>query len=172
MDFRAQLLHEHSRANADVLLEYLEEHPEALSEFMAQFFGEEGVVVQRAAMVVGDLGRREPASLIPFHHQLIAAASEPVHPAVRRNVMRYFSELPLERIAEDAQGHLLDLAFRITASPSDAVAMRVFAMQIVANFCVLYPELKDELRGVIEDQIAEGASAGFLNRGKKILAKL
>jgi hypothetical protein len=25
---------------------------------------------------------------------------------------------------------------------------------------------------VIEDQIAEGASAGFLNRGKKILAKL
>ena len=172
MDFRAQLLNEHSRANADVLLDYLEEHPEALPKFMDCFFGEELVVVQRAAMVVGDLGRRHPASLVPFHLGLIAAASNPIHAAVRRNVMRYFSELPLELISEEAQGHLLDLAFRVTASPSDAVAMRVFAMQIVANFCVPYPELKDELRGVIENQIAEGASAGFLNRGKKILAKL
>ncbi|MTB49456.1 hypothetical protein [Lewinella sp. W8] len=172
MDFRAQLLSEHSRANADLLLDHLERHPEDLTAFMEHFFGREVVEAQRAAMVVGDLGRRHPDRLIPFHLRLIEAAGQPVHPAIRRNVLRYFSEIPLALIAEEPQGHLLDLAFRVTASPADAVAMRVFAMQIVANFCTLYPELKDELRGVIENQIAEGASAGFLSRGRKILAKL
>lgn len=172
MDFRAQLLREHSRTNADVVLSYLERHPERLPSFMALFFGHETQVVQRAAMVVGDLGRRAPRSLLPFHRQLIAAAEHPVHPAARRNVLRYFSELPLNLMAEEPRGYLLDFAFRVTASPADAVAIRVFAMQVVANFCVLHPELKYEFRGVIENQIAEGASAGFLSRARKILTKL
>lgn len=136
------------------------------------FLGEEYRPAQRGAQVVGDLGRAQPLWLQPYHGRMIAAADNPLHDAVKRNVMRYFSELPLSDLSEEDAGNLLDVAFRLFESPHEAIAIRVFSMQIVANFTEQYPELEDELRGVIELTIAEGTTPGFRNRGTKILRQL
>jgi len=45
-------------------------------------------------------------------------------------------------------------------------------MQIVYNYVARYPELADELAGIIELTIAEGTTPGFRSRGGKILKKL
>lgn len=136
---------------------------------MGVFLGEEYRLVQRSAMVVGDLGRAQPGWLQPWHAKMIAAAAAPRHDAVRRNVMRYFSELDLKYIGAEEEGYLVDLAFRLTADQEAPVAIRVFSMQIVANYVAKYPELKEELVGIIELTIAEGTTPGFRSRGKKIL---
>lgn len=172
MDIRQQILETHSRANADLVLNHLLEDKRRVNKLMKLFLGEEYRVVQRLAMVVGDLGRLKPNWLQPWHQAMIAAADNPLHDSVKRNVMRFFSELPLNALTEEDQGPLLDLAFRLFESPTEAVAIRVFSMQIVANFSDTYPELKDELRSVIEITIAEGTTPGFRSRGKKILRKL
>jgi len=53
----------------------------------------------------------------------------------------------------------------------EPIAIRVFAMTVLANLADTYPEIKGELIAVIEDQMPYG-SAGFISRGKKILKKL
>jgi len=172
MNYPEQLLKEHSRANADLVLNHVLANKKRVNALMEAFLTGEYRVVQRSAMVVGDLGRKKPDWLKPWHARMISAADPAPHPAVSRNVMRYFSELPLADISEEDLGPLLDLAFRLTEDQAEAVAIRVFAMTVVFNFCTLYPELKDELRGIIELTIAEGTTPGFRSRGGKILAKL
>lgn len=172
MNYAEQLLKIHSRANADYILEHVLEDKRRVRTLMDAFLKGEYRVVQRSAMIVGDLGRAEPAWLKPWHAAMLAAADPAPHPAVSRCVMRYFSELPLSAIGEEDRGPLLDLAYRLLENPAEAVAIRVFSMTVVFNFCALYPELKDELRGIIELTIAEGTTPGFRSRGGKILAKL
>ncbi|MEM6769758.1 MAG: hypothetical protein AAF597_04150 [Bacteroidota bacterium] len=172
MDYAKELLVEHSRANADRILNHVLADKRRVAALMTVFLGQEYRVVQRAAMVVGDLGRARPSWLTAWHGRMIAAANAPQHDAVRRNVMRYFSELSIDQIGEEDEGYLVDLAFRLTADQEAAVAIRVFAMQIVANYVEKYPELTDELAGIIELTIAEGTTPGFRNRGGKILRKL
>lgn len=172
MNYRDQLLSEHSRANADLVLNHVLKDRKRVAKLMEVFLGEEYRSVQRSAMVVGNLGRLQPAWLQPWYGKMIAAAKDPQHDAVVRNVMRYFSEISLDQIGEEDQGELLELALRLTESQLQPVAIRVFSMTVAANFCQLYPELKDELRGIIELTIAEGATAGFRSRGNKLLKKL
>lgn len=172
MDYAEQLLVEHSRENANRVLEHVLQDRARVADLMEVFLGEAYRVVQRSAMVVGDLGRAQPGWLQPWHGRMIAAANAPKHDAVRRNVMRYFSELPITSVSDEDEGYLVDLAFRLTADPEAAVAIRVFSMQIVANYVDKYPELKDELAGVIELTIAEGTTPGFRSRGNKILRQL
>ncbi len=172
MNISEQLLTAHSRANADLVLNYVLEDESRTAGLMNAFLSDENRVVQRSAMVVGDLGRIRPGWLRSYHARMIEVAVAYPHPSVPRNVMRFFSELPLAEVAEEDQGALLDLAFRLTESQTEPVAIRVFAMTVVANFCKIYPELKDELRGIIELTIAEGTTPGFRSRGGKILREL
>jgi len=172
MDYAEQLMVEHSKANADRVLEHVLVAESRVEALMEVFLGEEYRVVQRAAMVVGNLGRAQPGWLKPWHSRMVKAANQPKHDAVLRNVMRYFSELDIALIAAENEGHLVELAFRLTADPNAAVAIRVFSMQVVANYVEKYPEFKDELVGIIELTIAEGTTPGFRSRGKKILRKL
>lgn len=172
MNYAKQLLVEHSRANADLILEHVLADESRVTALMEIFLGEDYRTAQRAAMVVGDVGRAQPGWLQPWHGRMITAAATPPHDAIRRNVLRYFSELDIQGIGAEDEGYLVDLAFRLTADPEAAVAIRVFAMQVVANYVAKYPELKDELAGIIELTIAEGTTPGFRSRGKKILQKI
>lgn len=173
MHIPTQLLVTHSRANADLILNYVLADETKVPELMAAFLEGEYQVVQRSAMVVGDLGRKQPNWLKSWHGRMIALAADPQsHDAVRRNVMRYFSELLITDINEEDEGYLLDLAFRLLADHDAAVAIRVFAMTVVFNYVERYPEITDELAGIIEFTIAEGTTPGFRSRGGKILRKL
>ena len=69
-------------------------------------------------------------------------------------------------VPEQEQAFLIDLCFRWILDNEETVAVKVYCMQIIANH--LYPELKYELRGVIEDRFSR-SSAGFQSRGRKIL---
>lgn len=173
MDIAKQLSVAHSRANADLVLNYVLADENRVGALMAVFLEGEYRVVQRSAMVVGDLGRKRPAWLKPWHAKMIAtAAAGSSHDSVRRNVMRFFSELPITDIGEEDEGYLVDLAFRLLADQEMAVAIRVFALQVIYNYVERYPEFTDELAGIIELTIAEGTTPGFRSRGGKILRAL
>ena len=128
-------------------------------------------LVQRAAMAVGNFGRRCPAGLYPYLPALLEAATRPLHPAVQRNVIRYFSELPCEAIPEDLRGRLADLVLYLTDDVTAPTAVRVFAMQTAANLVTLYPELASELATILRTHLPE-ATAGYRSRAAKILAVL
>lgn len=168
MNYAVALARAHSRENADRILAHLLADRRRVPDLIRIFLGEEVTLVQRAAMVVGDLGRKKPNWLMPWQSALIGAAAHPLHPAVSRNVMRYFSELAPSCVVETAEGPLLDLAFTLSAAPQTPVGIRVFAWQVVANFALRYPELRSELLGIIALTLAEDASPGLQSRGRKI----
>ncbi len=74
-------------------------------------------------------------------------------------------------IPEEEQGLLIDLCFGYMVSELYPVAVKVHAMQIIYQHTLLYPELKEELQTVIEDQM-ENNSVGFSSRGRRILSQL
>ncbi|WP_116108688.1 hypothetical protein [Lewinella sp. IMCC34191] len=160
------------RSDADRVLQHILDAPENLDDLMKLVLQEGGgAQVTRASMVVGHLGRIKPGWLLPYLDDMLEVLTGPRHPAVRRNLLRYLSELPPEVIPGRLHGKAADRALKITDTAEEPVASRVFAMQIVANLCELYPDLAGELRDCLEFHLPR-ASPGFRSRSRKILAQL
>lgn len=169
MDIAALLTDQHSKATISRIVAYLVAHPEHTPELFEIFLGDDPLLIQRSAWAVGDLGRSRPELLIPYHADLLAAGRRAVHPAVLRNVIRYFSEAP--ELPEPIHGELADLCFTQLADPNAPVAIRVFSMSTLLRLTEIYPELGNELRALIEEEMPR-ASAGFRSRGRKVLRAL
>ena len=94
MDLRQQLSLAHSRANADLILTWLyadEARTRVLIDLVNSKDERDAKPVQRAAMVLGDLGRAKPDWLRPYQRSLLRLANEATHPALPRAISRYFS---------------------------------------------------------------------------------
>ncbi len=170
MDIRKQLLQEHSKANTLHIVDWIESDSARFEELMALFLGDEYRLVQRSAWVVGELGMRHPSLFTPYLSQLLAALREPLHPAVRRNGLKFIAESDL-RFPEEEEGLLVDLAFDLLADPKEAIAIRVHAMQVIVNLCKPYPELGLELKPLLTDLLDAG-SAGLRSRAKRSWTQL
>jgi hypothetical protein len=56
-------------------------------------------------------------------------------------------------------------------SPTETVAVKTEAMQTLGNIALKHPELKNELKMAIEDQLPK-TTAGFHSRAKRIFKQL
>jgi hypothetical protein len=74
-------------------------------------------------------------------------------------------------IPEEYQGAIIDRCFGLMV-PVEPAAVRVNAMQLLFNISQQIPDLKGELKLVIEALLEEGGSAGFVNRCGKLLRQL
>ena len=170
MSLRKQLLEAHSRANSDLVQAHVVAHPESLPELMACFFSDEVIVAQRASQVVGNLGRACPDWLEPYWSEMVVAAINPVHSAVRRCVTRYFSELKIE-IPAELEEQLVDHCTNFVADPNEDVAIGAFSMTFVADRATRYPQHAKRLEEALIKLIPK-RSTGFQNRGRKVLKQL
>lgn len=88
------------------------------------------------------------------------------------SLKRHFTRiLCRHQIPEEYQGVIVNRSFELLA-PSEPIAVRVFAMQLLFNITQYVPDLKGELISVIESLLEEEASAGFINRSFKLLRQL
>lgn len=87
---------------------------------------------------------------------------------VKRN---FLSALQLLEIPEEVIGELSDYCFSVLLSSKETVAVKVYAMQIAANACKRYPELKSELLSCIEMEMSKNTIA-FFARAKRVRKEL
>ncbi|MEL6668433.1 MAG: hypothetical protein AAFO91_03735 [Bacteroidota bacterium] len=171
MSIRSRLAIAHSRKVADEVLGLVLQNQNLVRELLDCFYQTENIkITQRAAMVVGDLGREKPYWLDDEHGKLIAYATRPPHPAVRRAITRYFSEYPAD-IHEDLEGLLLDLSLKLIVDENEPVTGRVFSMTTALKLCRKYPDIAPELKAAIESGMEHGSN-GFKSRGRKVLKAL
>ena len=156
-----------SKAKAEAICKWIGNDDERFAELMALFLSDEYRMVQRSAWVLSKVGERYPHLLEPYLPQLIGALREPLHSAVQRNVLKVLADTEIP-VPEELEGPLVDQSFELLADPKVPVAIRVHAMQLLANLCRSYPELGIELKAIIEDNMEHG-SAGFRSRGRKVL---
>ena len=88
--------------------------------------------------------------------------------AIKRNTIRMFQFVP---IPAGRQGQIIDIAFHLLQDKRETIAVKVFAMTVLENLSVKSPELGQELRIILEDQLPYAGPA-FRSRASKILKRL
>ncbi len=169
MNIKAELNTENSKALWQRIANHIAVHPEAFDELMSCFLSSgEYRIAQRASNVVNICVERDPELIRPYLGTIIENLDRPIHDAVKRNTVRM---LQLIDIPEEYLGVVADKCFRYLDSEREPVAVRAFAMTVLANITLKVPELKNELIMMIEDHLPYGQAA-YKARAKHVLATL
>ncbi len=168
MDVRAALLRGQSKALTDKIVAYTGNNQSRFNDLIAMLLDDNPRLVQRVAWPLSYCVRNHPKLLNPhFSSVLKIARKSGVHDGVKRNIMRL---LQFVDIPKRFQGKAVAVCFELMDT-HEPIAVRVFAMTVLANIAKQQPGLKNELTVIIEDQLPYG-SAGFVSRGRKILREL
>lgn len=170
MDLRSEILKEHSKIQAEKIVKWVGSSPERFAELMHLFLTDVYRVVQRAASPIGIIGERQPALIMPHLPQMLARMTDAGVPvAVKRNVVRLlqFADIP-----EELHGRVMNICFDLLADVNETIAVRVFSMSVLAQLAKTYPEIKHELKLIIEDTLQHEPAAAFIARSKMVLKQL
>ncbi len=168
MNIKEQLRITHSKENSEIIAEYIGNDQTKFKELVDLFLDEEYRISQRSAMVLGKCTDRYPELINPHLEKIILNLRNPVSDAVKRNTVRTLQDI---HIPEHVLGEATDILFNIMMDRNEAIAIRVFTMTALYNICEREPDLANELKLIIEDQMPYG-STGFKNRGLKTIKKL
>ncbi|MDQ1770329.1 hypothetical protein GQR60_03770 [Labilibaculum sp. A4] len=81
---------------------------------------------------------------------------------------QYLKLISLEPLPSNISGDFINYCFDTLISSTSAIAIKVYAMQILYNFSLQEPDIQNELALVIEEQMENG-SAGYCSRARRIL---
>lgn len=169
MNLVEEILKEYTKKQKDKIVNYVGHDPKRFSELVEVFLQGPYLVTQRAAWPLSYCIEQYPDLLQPHFRKILAQLGKKnIHDSVKRNILRM---LQFVRVPKAWQGITTDLCLTFLANAREPVAIRVFAMTVLANITSEVPELKNELIPLIEDQLPY-ASAGFISRGNKVLKQL
>jgi hypothetical protein len=169
MDLRETILAEHSKANCDRITKWVGHSQERFDELFELFLNDEDLVVQRAAWPVSNSVIAYPELMKKHFGKLIKNLHKPkLHDSVKRNTVRLLQHIT---IPERLHGEVMSICFEYIASPDEAVAVKAFSLTILENLSKQYPEIKNELKLIIEERW-DHETVAFRSRAKKILKEI
>ena len=169
MNLVQTLAKEHSRAQCDRIVKYIGEDAGRFNELVQTFLDGPYRITQRAAWPLRYCVEYHPQLIQPHLKAIIRHLKTPgLHDAVKRNTVRILQFITIPR---SLQGRAAAICFDLFRNTEEPVAVRVFSMSVLARIAHDQPELKSELKILIEDHLPY-ASAGFLSRARKVLKQL
>ncbi|HET7818610.1 MAG TPA: hypothetical protein VFL70_04840 [Bacteroidia bacterium] len=165
MDYPKQLLKVHNRANTDKIAADIGSNERKFKQIIDIIYKEHPPLPQRASWVLSAVNAKYPKLLVPHLGLFVDTISQFKVDGIKRNMI---SVLAKHDIPEQLQGKLIDTCFKFMLSPTETVAVKVEAMQCIANLLPVYPDLITELKAVIHDQLPK-TSAAFRARAKHVL---
>jgi dihydroorotase len=171
MNIRNALLEDkiQNRNKAVSIAEYACSSPKHFKELMQCFLTNEYRLAQREAWSVSCAARKKPELIKPYIKDLVARLNRTgVHDAVVRNSVRVLEKI---EIPESLHGEVMNACFGFIEKPSVPVAIKAFSLTTLFNLSKYYPEIKGELKLIIENNL-DNESAAFESRGRKILSTL
>ncbi len=150
------------------VVQFIGPDPEKVEELVRLILEGEERQVFHGAWVLRYVAEANPELIEPYLPSLIEALKKPNPDFLPRSVLKILEDLPLPK---ESLGDLTQICFQYLEAPQTAVAIRVFAMTVLYRISELEPDLKFELKAILEMQAPYG-SAGFKSRAKKILKKL
>jgi hypothetical protein len=168
MNIKTELLADprHSKFIAMRIADYACTSDATFKELMHCFLSDDFRLAQRAAYSVSLASKQKPEAIEPYVGVLVSQLKRTdIHDAVIRNSARILEDIS---IPEEFHGELMDACFALVQNRQTAIAIRAFSLTILYNLCKIYPEIKNELRVIIEESM-EFETPAFRSRGKKIL---
>ncbi len=167
MSLRDTILKEHSKANCLKIVGWVGSDQKKFDELFRLFLADkDDCVSQRAAWPLSYAVEAHPSFIRPHFSKLLKNLKKPgLHNAVKRNTVRMLQDLD---IPERFRGDLMNTCFEYIESVSEKPAIKAFSLTILYNLTKQYPEIRTELKTIIEDRW-EYESAAFRSRARKIL---
>jgi hypothetical protein len=167
MNFRQQLLAEPSRANTDFIVHSINGEKEPFEQLFGLIYDDNGHVANRAAWVVEKCAPLYPWLIEPHLEEIIDHLFTTKHDGSKRLLLKVISFFP---IPASKEGELIDQCLTWLESPKEKVALKVYSMQILSEFCEKEPELVPEFLVILENHY-EHNSIAFKSRANKVFKK-
>jgi hypothetical protein len=169
MNLQQSLPERYSQTEFQTIIDWINGSHENFAELMEIFFENNSRKNQYAASLMIHCVDKWNYLLTPYLEKLILnLQNENLKDATKRNTVRVLQDV---KIPENLHGILANICFQYLQNPSEAIAIKVFSMTIIHNLTKDYPELKEELKFILEEQLPY-QSAGFRSRAGKILKDL
>ena len=166
MDLRSTILAEHSKSNCNKVVRWVGTSQKKFDELFTLFLDSEYRINQRAAWPLSYCVIDHPKFIEKHFSNLVKNLHKPgVHDAVKRNTVRLLQHI---EIPKKFHGEIMDICFRYLSSPEEPVAIKAFSLTVLHNLSKQYPEIKNEIKLVIEERW-EHETAAFHSRAKKFL---
>lgn len=162
-----QLMAELSRRNIDLLTHFAEENSPAVDVLVGLVLSHRPKLAERASWVLEKLSERNPGLLHASLPLLIDNLKQIPSSSTRRTLAKVLS---LHTLPEDYEGPVLDFCLTMLEDPKEPVAVKANCMSVVFQLLPKYPDLKNELFLLIEDQLPY-QSIGFASRYKVLHRK-
>jgi hypothetical protein len=168
MNIEKQLAAEHSKKNAQLIVDYIGNDPILFKELIDVFAKGDVRLTQRGSQPMSLIAVAHPALVKKHIGFLIQLLDKPLHVAVKRNVLRLFQTVD---IPKKEMVLLADKCFTYLNSRSEPIAVKAFAMTVLYKICLKEPDLKNELIPTFEEMLPFSTS-GILSRLNKTLKQL
>jgi hypothetical protein len=168
MNISDLLRDETSRLNTDFVAKLILEHPPLFDELWKLFLANEEPISRRAAWVVDVVTEKQPEWIESKIEELVDTIPTFGHDGLKRHSLHILSRSPLPK---NKLGDIVDFCFSWLLQPGEAVATKMYSMEILYLISELEPDLKPELADSIRMQMIEG-TPGIKSCGRRILEKL
>jgi len=170
MDLLNLLRAEHSKKQTDRIVGYIGADKDRFALLMKLFLQQgEYRITQRAAWPLSYCVRHHPELIGPYFTPLLDnLARQDIHVAVIRNTVRLLQDVT---IPKRYHGRVMSVCFDFVQAPETPIAVKAFSLSILSNLSADYPEIRGELKLIIEEQW-EHATPAFRSRAKKILKSM
>lgn len=172
MSIHELLQEDHSRDRVVMIAEHIGDNQALFDELMVCILNGEERVTYRGAWIMSHCVDKHPQLAAKHIVSIIEKMQEKgASDAMKRSGTKVLIVVPLPDEDEETIGLVAELAFDFLGDMEQAVAIRANAMTVAYRIVCLVPELKNELKLMIEVQMPTG-SAAITSRGRKILKKL
>ena len=166
MNLRQTILAEHSKANCNKITNWVGDSQKRFDQLFDLFLHSEYRVNQRAAWPLSYCVISHPSFISPHFSKLIKNLHKPgIHDSIRRNTVRLLQHIEIPR---KFHGEVMDICFHYLSSPDEPVAVKCFSLTVLQNLSKQYPEIKNEIKLIIEERW-EHETTAFHSRAKKFL---
>ena len=165
---KEQFMAELSRRNIDLVTDWILEKPDVISSVVKLSLSHNEESSWRAAWALEKVSERAKEPLADYIETIINELHKIKLSGTRRIISKI---LMLHTIPENSEGKILDFCLSMIELPKEPVAVKANCMTIIFNLLPKYPELKNEIFAIIEDQIPHN-SVAFKSRFGVLKKKL
>ncbi len=169
MDLRQTVMAEHSKANCNAIVKWVGTSQKRFDELFYLFLNSEYRINQRTAWPLSYCVIDHPDFISKHFSKLVKNLHKPgIHDSVKRNTVRLLQHID---IPKKFHGEIMDICFHYIGSTDEPAAIKAFSLSILQNLSKYYPEIRNEIRLIIEERW-QYETAAFHSRARKFLKTL
>jgi hypothetical protein len=162
------LLFEHSKKNIVKIATEIKSNANKIDELIDLICKDDIIYSARASWVFSQIHKHDGALNENHYKRIIGFLERTKIDGIKRNLLSAFET---KIGTHNYLGSLINNCFKIIISTNEGVSVKVYSMQIIANACIEFPELKSELLAAIENEINKN-TISFKARALRIQKKL